>query len=227
MAEKTIQFDNYEHVAELFGSFDENIRILEQEYDVTVVSRGGQLKVSGEESAVEQASRAIDGMVLLLEKGETLNEFIADRPDYAMTYGEMVALLDSKEIEIVPVEEDYQEASLYGKRFAGSGGVGAAVLEAMREMGEDTSDISLLTCAGGDECKKALMLLKAGRLKEDFIEGMMCPGGCIGGPSKHQVENLVSRARTELLEKADKREILENLKAYPMDRFSMYRDGHM
>ncbi|MBQ1545144.1 MAG: PhoH family protein [Clostridia bacterium] len=74
MAEKTIQFDNYEHVAELFGSFDENIRILEQEYDVTVVSRGGQLKVSGEESAVEQASRAIDGMVLLLEKGETLNE---------------------------------------------------------------------------------------------------------------------------------------------------------
>ena len=163
----------------------------------------------------------------IAKKGETLNEFIADRPDYAMTYGEMVALLDSKEIEIVPVEEDYQEASLYGKRFAGSGGVGAAVLEAMREMGEDTSDISLLTCAGGDECKKALMLLKAGRLKEDFIEGMMCPGGCIGGPSKHQVENLVSRARTELLEKADKREILENLKAYPMDRFSMYRDGHM
>ena len=163
----------------------------------------------------------------IAKKGETLNDFIADRPDYAMTYGEMVALLASRDIEITPVDGDYQEASLFGKRFAGSGGVGAAVLEVMREMGEDTSDISLLTCAGGEECRKALLLLKAGKLKEDFIEGMMCPGGCIGGPSKHQVENLVARARTELLEKADRREILENLKAYPMDSFSMYRDGHM
>ena len=59
------------------------------------------------------------------------------------------------------------------------------------------------------------------------VEGMMCPGGCIGGPSKHQAENLVLQARTGLLAKADGRQILENLKQYPMDRFSMYRDGHM
>ena len=163
----------------------------------------------------------------IAKKGETLNENIADRPDYALTYGEIVALLDSKNVEITPVPEDYQEASLFGKRFAGSGGVAAAVLEAMQEMDEDTSDITLLTCAGGDACKKGLMMLKAGRLKEDFIEGMMCPGGCVGGPSKHQVENLVERARTQLLGNADGRKILENLKNYPMDQFSMYRDGHM
>ena len=163
----------------------------------------------------------------IAKKGETLNEFIADRPDYALTYGEIVALLDSRSIEIVPVTEDYQESSIYGKRFAGSGGVAAAVLEVMKEMGEDISDISLLTCAGGDECKKALTLLKAGRLKEDFIEGMMCPGGCVGGPSKHQAENLVVRARGDLLARADSRKILENLKKYPMDQFSMFRDGKM
>jgi len=163
----------------------------------------------------------------IAKKGETLNEFIADRPDYALTYGEIVALLDSREIEITPVEESYQEASLFGKRFAGSGGVAAAVLEAMREMGEDTSDLKLLTCAGGDECKKALQLLKAGRLQEDFIEGMICPGGCVGGPSKHQAENLVLKARVELLGAADDRKILENLKNYPMDQFSMFRDGHL
>lgn len=162
----------------------------------------------------------------IAKKGETLNEYIADRPDFALTYGEIVALLDSKDIEITPVPEDYQEASIYGKRFAGSGGVAKAVLRAMEEMGEDTSDISLLTCAGGDECKKALMLLKAGKLKEDFIEGMMCPGGCVGGPSKHQVETVVERDRKGLLAAADGRGILENLKKYPMDKFSMFRDGH-
>ena len=163
----------------------------------------------------------------IAKKGETLNTFVKDSADYALTYGEIVALLDSRGIAIEPVEEDYQEASVFGKRFAGSGGVANAVMEVMQEMGEDTSGIRLMTCAGGDECKKAMTLLKNGKLDVDFVEGMICPGGCIGGPSKHQAEMDVIKARTGLLSKADKRGILENLKKYPMDKFSMFRDGHM
>ena len=161
----------------------------------------------------------------IAKKGETLNEMIQDTPDCALTYGEIVALLDSRGIEITPAEEDYQEASLFGKRFAGSGGVASAVMEVMREMGEDTSSIRLTACAGGEECKKAMLLLKAGKLDTDFVEGMICPGGCVGGPSKHQAEALVLKARTDLLARADERKILENLKRYPMDQFSMRRDG--
>jgi ferredoxin hydrogenase large subunit len=163
----------------------------------------------------------------IAKKGETMNEFIADRPDYALTYGEIVAMLDSREIAIEQVEEEYQEASLFGKQFAGSGGVAAAVLQVMRELGEDPSDIKLLQCSGGEECKKAMLLLKNGRLQEDFVEGMMCPGGCVGGPSKHQAEAQVLRDRKELLARADGRQILENLEKYPMDQFSMFRDGHL
>ena len=147
--------------------------------------------------------------------------------DFALTYGEIVAMLDSKGIEIKAVDETYQEASLFGKRFAGSGGVAKAVLEVMEEMGEDTSGIRLMTCAGGDECRKALTLLKNGKLDADFVEGMICPGGCIGGPSKHQAESIVLRAREDLLERADHRKVLENLKQYPMEKFSMQRDGCM
>jgi [FeFe] hydrogenase (group B1/B3) len=166
----------------------------------------------------------------IAKKGETLNENITDNADYAITYGEMVVFLRSTGIEITqfePVKENYQEASLFGKSFSGSGGVADAVLEAMKEMGEDTSGISVLRCAGGDECRKALLQLRSGRLEEDFIEGMICPGGCIGGPSKHETEPLVLKARSELLQSADNRGILENLKKYPMDSFSMYRDGHL
>ena len=161
----------------------------------------------------------------IAKKGETLSEFIKDSADYALTYGEIVAMLDSRGVTIEPVEEDYQEASLFGKRFAGTGGVAAAVMEVMEEMGEDTSGIRLMTCAGGEECKKAMMLLKAGKLEADFVEGMICPGGCVGGPSKHQLETVVLRDRAGLLQKADGRKILENLKNYPMDQFSMRRDG--
>ena len=163
----------------------------------------------------------------IAKKGETLNTFVVDSADYALTYGEIVALLDSRGIAIEPVEEDYQEASVFGKRFAGSGGVANAVMEAMQEMGEDVSGIRLMTCAGGDECKKAMMLLKNGKLDADFVEGMACPGGCVGGPSKHQAETVVIKARGELLGHADGRKILDNLKNYPMDKFSMYRDGRM
>ena len=161
----------------------------------------------------------------IAKKGETMNELIADRADYALTYGEIVALLESKGITVEQSEEDYQEASLFGKRFAGSGGVAKAVMEVMEEMDEDTSSIRLMACAGGDECKKAMMLLNAGKLDADFVEGMVCPGGCIGGPSKHQAENLVLKARADLLSRADKRKILDNLEKYPMAEFSMHRDG--
>ncbi len=161
----------------------------------------------------------------IAKKGETLNETIVDRADYAMTYGEIVAMLAARDIAFEPVEEDYQESSLFGKKFAGSGGVAAAVLEVMKELGEDTEGIRLMTCAGGEDCKKAMLLLKSGKLPADFVEGMICPGGCVGGPSKHQAEALVLKARTDLLAKADDRKILDNLKNYPMDRFSMRRDG--
>ena len=69
-----------------------------------------------------------------------------------------------------------------------------------------------------------MLLLKAGRIEADFIEGMICPGGCVGGPSKHKTEAEITKARNELLDKADGRGVLDNLKNYPMDEFSMFRE---
>ena len=97
----------------------------------------------------------------------------------------------------------------------------------MKERGEETDNIKLLAAHGGAECKKALTLLKFGKLPEDFIEGMVCPGGCVGGPSKHKAITEISKARETLLSQADDRKVLENLKNYPMDKFSMHRDGSM
>ena len=161
------------------------------------------------------------------KKSETADKSVPDNADYAMTYGEFHALLLSRDMDMEPVEGEYQESSIWGKRFATSGGVANAVLECMQERGESIDDIKLLKCAGGAECKKALTLLKVGRLPEDFIEGMACPGGCVGGPSRHKTELELKRSREMLLKKADNRKVLENLKNYPMDKFSMFRDGHM
>jgi len=58
----------------LFGSFDENIRHIEEKYSVTVVCRGSDLKISGDEENVAKAVRAVNGLLNLINKGEELNE---------------------------------------------------------------------------------------------------------------------------------------------------------
>ncbi|SFU73112.1 4Fe-4S dicluster domain-containing protein [Butyrivibrio sp. INlla21] len=161
----------------------------------------------------------------IAKKSEAQDESVPDNADYVVTYGELRALMRSKDIDFEPVTDEYQESSIWGKRFATSGGVANAVIECMKERGEDVSNIKLHQVAGGNECKKALLLLKAGRFPDDFIEGMVCPGGCVGGPSKHKTEVEITKARENLLAKADDRKVLENLKKYPMDKFSMHRDG--
>jgi ferredoxin hydrogenase large subunit len=163
----------------------------------------------------------------IAKKAEAQDTSVPDNADYVVTYGELRALMRSKDVKFEPVPEGYQESSIWGKRFAASGGVANAVIECMQERGEDTSQLKLLRAAGGAECKKALTLLKVGKLPEDFIEGMVCPGGCVGGPSRHKNISDINKARETLLSKADDRKVLENLKNYPMDKFSMHRDGHM
>ena len=162
----------------------------------------------------------------IAKKSEAADKSIPDNADYVITFGEFRTLMQSRDLELQPSEDTYQEASIFGKKFSGSGGVAAAVIECMEERGQDTSQIKLCQAAGGAECKKALQLLKLGRLPEDFIEGMCCPGGCVGGPSKVHTETESRKAREGLYKRADSRKVLANLENYPMDQFSMHRDGH-
>ena len=163
----------------------------------------------------------------IAKKAESRDPSIRGNADFVITYGEFRALLSSRDVKLEPVDDSYQEASIFGKRFATSGGVANAVIECMKGRGVDTDNIKLRKCAGGKECIQAITLLKFGKLPEDFVEGMFCPGGCLGGPSKHKAENEIVKARESLLQKAEDRKVLENLEKYPMDRFSMYRDGRM
>ncbi len=74
MFEQIINFDRMEQAVSLFGSFDENIKLIEKKYSVNVVCRGTDLKVSGEAENVALAVRAINGLLSLINKGEALNE---------------------------------------------------------------------------------------------------------------------------------------------------------
>ena len=160
----------------------------------------------------------------IAKKSEAHEHNIEGNADYVLSFGEFAAMLRAKGVQLEAVNDDTQEASIYGKNFAVSGGVTAAVLKCIEEQNGNIDNITYAKASGGSECKKCLLLLKAGKLPEDFIEGMICEGGCIGGPSKHLAEHEIRKSRETLLSKADKRGVSENLKNYPIDKFSMNRN---
>lgn len=74
MFEQIISVDRMEQAVSLFGSFDENIQLIEKHYHVDVITRGTDLKISGEPEGVAKAVRAVKGLLQLINRGEQLNE---------------------------------------------------------------------------------------------------------------------------------------------------------
>ena len=157
------------------------------------------------------------------KKSEVVDQQIEGNADFVLTYSEIRAIMRAKNVKLEPCENNDQIASTFGKRFANSGGVTAAVLQSMKEADADI-DVKVQKANGAAECKKALLLLRAGKLPFDFIEGMACEGGCVGGPSAYNDQFSSKKNRDALISQADDRGIHENLSRYQMDSFSMHRE---
>lgn len=102
--------------------------------------------------------------------------------DAAMTFEELQALFDSRDIDITTLEEGVLDnASYFGRIFARCGGLSDAVAEGLKEQGIDDFELKAVSCDGIEECKVALVKKSRNLLDANFIEGMACVGGCIGG----------------------------------------------
>ena len=102
--------------------------------------------------------------------------------DSVMTFEELQALIDSREIEVESLEEGVLDnASYYGRIFARSGGLTDAVRQALKEQGLEDFPYDPIACDGIEACRMALLKASKGILPNNFIEGMACNGGCIGG----------------------------------------------
>jgi [FeFe] hydrogenase (group B1/B3) len=101
--------------------------------------------------------------------------------DAVMTFEELQALFDSRDMDITTLPEDVLDnASYFGRIFARSGGLADAVAEALKEQ-EIDFDLKAVSCDGIEACRMALLKKGKNVLDANFIEGMACIGGCIGG----------------------------------------------
>lgn len=116
------------------------------------------------------------------KKMEFQNPEVKPYIDSVLTFEELQALIDSRDIDITSLEEDVLDnASYYGRIFARSGGLAAAVKESLEEQGLKDFDFDPISCDGIQECRKALLRASKDALPNNFVEGMACVGGCIGG----------------------------------------------
>ena len=115
------------------------------------------------------------------KKAEVQLERVKPYVDTVLTFEELQALFDSRNIDISELEEGVLDnASYFGRIFARSGGLTDAAVQAMKEQNIDF-EVKPVVCDGIEACRMALLKLNKGILDGNFIEGMACVGGCIGG----------------------------------------------
>ena len=116
------------------------------------------------------------------KKMEFQKEEVRPYIDCVITFEELQALFDSRDLEIMEMEEDVLDnASYFGRIFARCGGLADAVAEGLKERGITDFDLKAVSCDGIEECRMALLKKSKNVLDANFIEGMACVGGCIGG----------------------------------------------
>ena len=115
------------------------------------------------------------------KKAEAKLDSVKPYVDSVMTFEELQALYDSKDIDITALGEDILDnASYFGRILARSGGLTDAVAQGLKEQNIDFQ-FKPMVCDGIEECRKALLKKRKNVLDANFIEGMACVGGCIGG----------------------------------------------
>ena len=145
------------------------------------------------------------------KKMEARKEEVRPYIDAVLTFEELQALLDSRDIDIQSLaEETIDQASFFGRIFARSGGLSEAVAQAVQERGIEDFTFTPIACDGIEQCRAALMRASKKALPHNFIEGMACVGGCIGGAgclvhgpkNRREVDQYGKKASAETIEDA-------------------------
>ena len=125
--------------------------------------------------------------------------------DFVITFEELRAIFDAKEIDLTHFEGDEfkAEATSAGRGYACAGGVSDAIEKCINEYYPGV-EVKIEHADGLDECRKMLMLAKAGKKNGCLIEGMACPGGCVAGAGTCIPINRAEACVKKLCDKADK-----------------------
>lgn len=152
------------------------------------------------------------------KKMEIRREDVKPYVDYVLTFEEMNALIAAYDIDISSLEEGVLDnASYFGRCFARCGGVSDAVKESLKEQNIDF-DLHVCQADGVTNCMAALSKLKNNTADFNFLEGMGCVNGCIGGPGcvTHEIRDKMDVDKYGKL--AKEKTIIDSVSVFGIDK---------
>ena len=116
------------------------------------------------------------------KKLEAMRKSVKSDVDFVITFEELRAMFDAKDIDLAEYEAEssLHDATGVGRGYAVAGGVADAIEKCVKAYYPNV-DVKIEHAEGLADCKKALILAKAGKMNGCLIEGMGCPGGCVAG----------------------------------------------
>lgn len=140
----------------------------------------------------------------IAKKYEALTDDVTGYIDHVLTFEELAALFVAFGIDLSLIESDntVHDASSLGRGYAVAGGVGEAIMKTAKE----TYGATGLLFERADtlsECREMLERIRSGKSKADLVEGMACPGSCIGGPGTLAPQNLTHRQAHRFADSAE------------------------
>lgn len=158
----------------------------------------------------------------LAKKQEAMEKFTA--VDYVLTFEELAAMLVAR--HIYPSEQEAKEGdypSVFGRNFAQGGGVSKAVAQVAKEKSQGTEATSFYA-DGCAECKKQLMMMKAGRFNFNILEGMSCVGGCVAGPAMIETPMITKGRMAKENMKSGNKTIAQTLERFDFSGVDLHRE---
>lgn len=129
------------------------------------------------------------------KKLEASRRTIRSDIDFVLTFEEVMGMFEAKEVDFNTLEDlsNTNNSSGDGRGFAIGGGVANAVANCIRKLHPER-EIHVERAEGLHDCRKMMMRAKAGKLNGYLLEGMACPGGCVGGAGTVQPINKATAA---------------------------------
>ena len=146
------------------------------------------------------------------KKREYKKSHVSKYVDCVLTFEELQALFDSRSIDIttLPISK-IDTASYFGRIFARCGGLSDAIEQGIKEHGSDF-ELKPISCDGIEQCRNTLAKYDLGKIDINFIEGMACVDGCVGGAGCPIHGGEKSNEHVEKIAKHGKKTIKDSIK---------------
>ncbi len=153
------------------------------------------------------------------KKLEASRRTIRSDVDFVLTFEELMGMFQAKGINFAEVEpgEPFADSTAAGRGFAVGGGVAQAVADCIKQIDPDR-EVKVQSAQGLHDCKRMLMLAKAGKYDGYLLEGMGCPGGCVAGAGTLQPIAKASASVKQYMNKAEHKLASESQYSIALDQ---------